>query len=111
MLTPRKEIKVFAEIMEAKLSQHDDRPHWNDEELDYLVARFDEEVKEFKEAIKSKNPNHIILEAADVANMAMMIADTGSVTLEHVGSRDKRKNKGTSKPLGGDDAGSKMPSK
>jgi len=75
MIQPRESVLNFAEIMEMKLSQHDDRPHWVNEDLDYLNKRFAEEVLELAAAIDSENPNHIVLEAADVANMAMMIAE------------------------------------
>lgn len=84
MIQPRKAILNFAQIMETKLSQHDDRPDWLDEELPFLVKRFRDEILELDNELgKARpNPNHIILECADVANMAMMIAETASKRLK-----------------------------
>ena len=78
MIQPRKEVLEFAKVMETKLSQHDDRPHWDDEDMEYLEKRFDDEVVELKEALRSKNPNHIVLESGDVGNMAMALASRAS---------------------------------
>lgn len=95
----RKEIEEFAQAMESELKENDYKGGWKDCDLTFLLSKLDEEVKELKEAIqvkqefinlnsnarsvgecqydyslKSSNKN-ILSEAADVGNIAMMIAD------------------------------------
>lgn len=73
----RIEVYWFAQQMERKLQEHDDRPGWIGEREGYLLDRLHQEVCELAETSK---PLDIINEAADVANMAMMIADTARCT-------------------------------
>ena len=69
----RPEVLWFAGEMEHKLQRHDDRPGWQDEPLSYLVRRLLEEVDELSDAILLDEG--VVGEAADVGNLAMMIAD------------------------------------
>jgi NTP pyrophosphatase (non-canonical NTP hydrolase) len=69
----------FAKIMEYKLSLNrhkGDRRGWLDSEVFSLLDRVDDEIEELNEAIGNLEPAaKVIVEAADVANFAMMIAD------------------------------------
>lgn len=72
---PRPEVKWFAKQMERKLIANDHKPHWHREETEWLLHRLVEEVKELLNAVYMEPTVNIIDEAADVANIAMMIAD------------------------------------
>lgn len=75
----RDELMRLVRYCELKLRGHDaDRKHWSesgDDHLDWL----DCEVGEFREAIeKRQSKREIWLEAADVANLAMMAASVAT---------------------------------
>ena len=89
------EILAFARIMQAKLDENSQKDvheprvwmrGWKHERPDWLMNRLQKEVRELeielaREPITSTVPDRFFLaqkiacEAADVANMAMMIAD------------------------------------
>jgi NTP pyrophosphatase (non-canonical NTP hydrolase) len=78
----RESVAWFAEQMERKLRLHDDRPGWMGNLPNALLDRVREEVDELDNALDygaraedQSHPQNIIDECADVANMAMMIAD------------------------------------
>jgi hypothetical protein len=75
----RSEIAKFASFMEHRLAQHDaDRgDSWRRENAVYLLRRLREEVAELETALECDRnwPETITAEAADVANIAMMLAD------------------------------------
>ncbi|MCK5601150.1 hypothetical protein KAR91_04720 [Candidatus Pacearchaeota archaeon] len=85
----RPELEWFAEQMEKKLKENDDKRGWAGEKLSWMHSLLEREVKEVKAAFKdlgdaswSGDEEHIndaleevVEEAADVANFAMMIAD------------------------------------
>lgn len=77
MLDLRPEVAAFAQLMEAQLRLHDDRPGWKQERLAYLWRRMTEEREELYTALTTRlgDPIQIALEAANVANFCMMIAD------------------------------------
>lgn len=71
-------VKKFAETMEKKLRQNDHKGGWNNEEHDFLWSKLVEEISEFRMQCykrSKKNDKKILNEAADVANIIMMIAD------------------------------------
>ena len=70
-------VKWFAEQMEAALKRNDHKSGWLNDDWDELYDRILDETKElYRECGKfSKDEEKIIMEAADVANFAMMIAD------------------------------------
>lgn len=72
----RREIAQFAEDMEAKLRANDSRgDEWKYEDIEYLMDRLTEEVRELTAAVYDIAPaESIAAEAADVANFAMMVA-------------------------------------
>lgn len=73
---PREQILEFAKIMERKLRENDHKPDWRKESLGSLIDGLHGEVHELIEAIDTmKSDEDIVLEAADVANFAMFIAD------------------------------------
>ncbi len=90
--TLRPEVLAFARQMEAALRQQDgDRgDDWQEEDLDWLVGRLDEEVEELKRAVDDLSDDgyrpqdrpllvtDVITEAADVANFALFIAFVAS---------------------------------
>jgi NTP pyrophosphatase (non-canonical NTP hydrolase) len=81
-------VEWFAKLMEEQLKANDHKGGWSDEDTDYLLGRLDEEVQELKDALVTyyfeishrgecqKLAKNVRKECADVANFAMMIADT-----------------------------------
>jgi len=70
----------FAKVMEHKLALNrhkGDREGWSSSDVFSLLDRLDEEVEELNDSIgiNSIPAAKVIVEAADVANFAMMIAD------------------------------------
>lgn len=80
----RPAVAWFAEQMEKKLQANEHKADWSEGDVDYLFRRLLEEVMELHEACVAKHYSHgatsdeIAMEAADVANFAMMIATSGS---------------------------------
>jgi len=68
----RPALRWFAEQMELKLRANDHKGGWNQCSLQYLFEKLDEEVGELSATLTNEET---IREAADVANIAMMIAD------------------------------------
>lgn len=81
MAEPRREIRKFAEHMEARLAANDHKGGWSRCKLKWLLGRLEGEVAELRGIVESycagfgDDDEHLIREAADVANFAMMIAD------------------------------------
>ncbi len=74
----RPEVAWFAEQMEKQLRSHDAKKGergWQRLADGYLDNELAGEVAEFRAAIRLGDAGEIIHEAADVANLAMMIAD------------------------------------
>lgn len=75
----RPEVKWFAEQMELKLRENDDKPGWHDDLYPDLYRRLEEELQEVRDASMKTgwwdDRHKIIGELADVANFAMMLAD------------------------------------
>jgi NTP pyrophosphatase (non-canonical NTP hydrolase) len=77
----RPEVRAFAVLMEEQLRRHDaDRgaKGWEDDFPMDLLAHLEEEVSELREALcktPAPTPDEIAREAADVANLAMMVCD------------------------------------
>lgn len=90
---PRTEVNKFAEAMEVELKENDYKGGWKECSLDFLINKLEEEVNELKNMAKQYDyvrhkkllPNYeqamehnrkcLLSEAADVGNIAMMIAD------------------------------------
>ena len=68
----REPVLWFAGMMESKLQENDHKGGWDNCTFQYLFQKLDEEVKELTTCISEEKA---IQEAADVANIAMMIAD------------------------------------
>lgn len=74
--TLRPEVAAFAQMMERKLRANDFKPGWKGDSPSALCRRVDEEVGELRDAVSRGAPVALIAEeAADVGNMAMMVAD------------------------------------
>lgn len=71
----RPTLQRFAVAMEAKLRVNDYKGGWRSCRTWWLYRRLQEEETELRIAIMQGNPVAILGEAADVANIAMMIAD------------------------------------
>lgn len=71
----RPEVLAFAIAMERKLRMRDAAraTSWKNAEIDYLLDRLNDEVAELHGAVV--DGAHVLGEAADVANFAMMVAD------------------------------------
>ena len=75
-LRRRKVLMWFTRLMEEVLRDNDFKGGWDNCSNSYLIAKLNEEVDELKAAIwKDLDAQTIIKETADVANIAMMIAD------------------------------------
>lgn len=77
----RKSVRLFAQAMERKLREHDatkGKRGWmpKDCAADYLMLRVEEEASELRDAMEDDERASVVTaEAADVANMAMMVAE------------------------------------
>lgn len=69
-------VRAFAEQMEIALRHNDHKEGWGKCSSQYLFARLRAEVNELSAASRG---NQKILEAADVGNFAMMIADANGM--------------------------------
>lgn len=66
----------FVEALETKLDANEHKGGWQNDTPQALLARLREETDELAAAIESgADAAHILGEAADVANFAMMVAD------------------------------------
>ncbi len=71
----RKEIKQFAYIMETKMMMNEHKGGHQRLRIEELMKLLHQEIRELKGAIDENNYKSVMLECADVANYAMMIAD------------------------------------
>ena len=72
-----KEVKSFVDAMKYKLHVNRHKGKWEGATLEGLFKKLQEEVQELKDEIDNPNANQtaILLEAADISNMALMIAN------------------------------------
>lgn len=91
MMEVRVEVAKFAQAMEAELRENEHKGNWKDCELRFLTTKLMEEVEELAlasqgymiienrsdvcKAAKAVQRINVHSEAADVGNIAMMIAD------------------------------------
>lgn len=75
----RPEVQAFAHLMERKLQANDHKGGWKDCTADYLLGRLADEFVEFGSALLDGDGPQIADEAADLANIAMMLCDTRGV--------------------------------
>lgn len=74
----RPEVRAFADLMEAQLRKNDHKPGWKNDRPHSLLKRLYDEAAELGHAMPYDDDFEaevVGLEAADVANFAMMIAD------------------------------------
>lgn len=84
----RPEVRAFALRMEQKLRERDYRGGWQEEAIPWLLDRLFEEVRELVRAtteycpmcgmaqpVDERKQANILMEAVDVANFAMFVAD------------------------------------
>jgi NTP pyrophosphatase (non-canonical NTP hydrolase) len=76
----RNEVRYFAELMEKALRNNDYKGGWQKCTRHFLLRKLREEVQELEKTVgRRKNdlmcPDAIAKEAADVANIAMMLAN------------------------------------
>jgi len=73
-------IEKFAKLMQEKLDENENKGGWEHCTAAFLLGRLKDETLELRKAIcalaKGGSPRAVSREAADVANFAMMIADT-----------------------------------
>lgn len=70
----RHDIRRFVEAMVFKLSVHASKGRWENKTAAERLDRLYDEAKELKEAMDRGNMVEIMLEAADVANYALIIS-------------------------------------
>lgn len=71
----RESVEWFASEMEEVLRDNDHKSGWKDCTEHYLFQLLLTEVAELYDALNTAPPEEVIEEAADVANVAHMIAD------------------------------------
>lgn len=74
-------VLAFAKLMESKLALNrhkGDREGWMKDYPEALLDRVRDETGECLDAILMEQPESIALEAADIANFAMMVADSAT---------------------------------
>jgi NTP pyrophosphatase (non-canonical NTP hydrolase) len=94
----RDEVTLFARKMEFKLRANDHKGGWSECSLLWLIAKLNEEVGELSKLVHqlhspdgqfrggdSTEAHQISMEAADVGNLAMMIADQAERILSENG--------------------------
>jgi len=74
-ITVRGSVQWFSWHMESKLRLKDDRPGWHQMGKLDLYAWLQDEMTELLHALVEDDPEHIIEEAVDVANIAHMLAE------------------------------------
>ncbi len=76
MGSPRAAVLRFAGLMERKLVVNDGvKPGWRTESDEFLLRRLRDEVEELAQALIGDVDRDVTSEAADVSNIAMMLAD------------------------------------
>lgn len=72
----RPEVAQFVELMELKLSMHDEErgDSWKKEPQDFFMARIEDEYAELLDAFIFGKMKNIQYEAADMANFLMMLS-------------------------------------
>ena len=68
-------IKAFSNVMETKMLLNEHKGGHERLRIDELMKLLTQEVRELKTEVDSKDYKAVILECADVANYAMLIAD------------------------------------
>lgn len=72
----RKEVRDFSQQMEIELKINDHKGSWHGARIEELLEHLKDEVRELEESVNLHySPACVLSEAADVANMAMMVAD------------------------------------
>ena len=84
----REEVQWFAQVMESVLRKNDYKGGWHGVSFEFLLDKIlFEEIKELKDALETltmgaitgEMVDNVVNEAADIANLAMMIADKAVV--------------------------------
>lgn len=76
----RKSVARFGEAMVERLDANNHKYHWTHFDADHLCKRLVEELEELRLAMAQREPvDRVRAEAADVANFAMMVAETYKV--------------------------------
>lgn len=86
----REEVRKFAHAMEYKLAKNDHKGGWENVSIEELLTLLEKEVKELKQAIIDGNDVDIQLEAADVANFAMMAAHNARLRKDYPPSTEPK---------------------
>jgi NTP pyrophosphatase (non-canonical NTP hydrolase) len=70
-------VDAFADVMREKLRENDHKGDWKKEPIAWLVGKLREEVGELIHEVTRRDvdPRLVAREAADVSNVAMMLAD------------------------------------
>jgi len=71
----REEVRWFSKLMETKLAWNDDRGGWRGCGNMSLLKALASSVQDLGVALTKPGNTNVLLQAADVANYAMMLAD------------------------------------
>lgn len=100
-LPPEQEaaLQAFTDVMRAKLIANLHKPGWQGDKLSALLDRLVEETDELREALLDPrclrgDTDHVVQEAADVANFAMMIADVAGLGAARLAERAEKNAQG-----------------
>ncbi len=79
----RPELVRFFDAMVYKLHRNKHKGKWENVRLGMALPKIRAEINELQEAISNGNTFEVILEAADVANWALIIANVALEVYEH----------------------------
>lgn len=68
------DLRRFVDAMVYKLKVHHKKGRWEDKSVEEYMPLLEGEVKELKEAVEGGNMVEILTEAADCANMALIVS-------------------------------------
>ncbi len=87
-LEVRRSVHWFAEQMEQRLRANDHKGGWEHESPHWLLMRLQQEILELAwEVEHGVLHGHLVLEAADVGNLAMMVAEASRDSLTPLKSK------------------------
>lgn len=73
------DIRRFVDAMVYKLKVHSSKGHWDNYTINQALDKLDGEVAELREAVDGGNMVEMVLEAADVANYAMIASSIAMI--------------------------------
>lgn len=77
--TLHRDVQRFVDAMVYKLHKNSHKGKWENLDIEDAIRLLKEEVVELQESVKTGNFVEMLLEAADIANFAMMVASIATM--------------------------------